>query len=104
MLHETLALVIIGITLGTLTALLASRYVRSQLFGVTPGDPLALSSAVVLLFVVAALAWVRARTARNTRRSGRRAPVRLIDRLHWEGIIDEEHHLHGDESLRIPQC
>jgi ABC-type antimicrobial peptide transport system permease subunit len=62
--RETLALVVAGSALGILTALAAGRYVRSQLFGVTPGDPVALSSAILLLVAVAAAAtYVPARRA-----------------------------------------
>ena len=54
--RETLALVIAGAALGTITALTASRYVESQLFGVAPGDPVTLSAAILLLLAVTAAA------------------------------------------------
>lgn len=54
--RETLALVAAGSALGILTALAAGRYARSQLFGVAPGDPVALSSTMLLLVAVAAAA------------------------------------------------
>ena len=62
--RETLALVVLGSVLGTVTAWLSTRYIRSQLFGVAPGDPLSLSSAVLLLLLVATAAgYVPARRA-----------------------------------------
>ncbi|RPI55445.1 MAG: ABC transporter permease [Acidobacteria bacterium] len=62
--RETVALVVVGAALGTGAALMANRYIRSQLFGVTPGDPLAISIAILLLLVVAAAAgYVPARRA-----------------------------------------
>jgi ABC-type antimicrobial peptide transport system permease subunit len=62
--RETLALVVLGAGLGAATAWLSTRYIRSQLFGVAPGDPLALSSAVLLLLLVATAAgYVPARRA-----------------------------------------
>ncbi|MCA1561250.1 MAG: FtsX-like permease family protein [Acidobacteria bacterium] len=42
MVRETLLLVTIGATLGTLGSLAADRYVAGQLFGVTPRDPVAI--------------------------------------------------------------
>jgi predicted permease len=54
--RETLVLVAAGGALGMLTALAAGRYVRTQLFGVTPADPVASIVAILLLFVVAAAA------------------------------------------------
>jgi predicted permease len=48
----TLALLAIGIGTGTLAALLAGRYIRSQLFEVAPADPIAVAAAIVLLAVV----------------------------------------------------
>ena len=54
--RETLVLVGVGAALGTITALAASRYVESQLFGVAPSDPAAISAAVLLLLAVAAAA------------------------------------------------
>jgi ABC-type antimicrobial peptide transport system permease subunit len=62
--RETLALVAAGAALGSAAAVAASRYVESQLFGVTAGDPLALSAAVLsLLIVAAAAAYLPARRA-----------------------------------------
>ena len=64
MLREALGLVAIGVVLGTVTAVAASRYVSAQLFGVAPGDPLATGAAIGLLLVVTlAATWVPARRA-----------------------------------------
>jgi predicted permease len=52
MVRETLVLVVAGIALGTMTAIIASRYVSTQLFGVTPGDPVATGAAIALLLAV----------------------------------------------------
>lgn len=51
-----LAWVAVGVVVGTFAAVFASRYVEGQLFGVAPGDPLAILAAVLLLLAVAALA------------------------------------------------
>jgi ABC-type antimicrobial peptide transport system permease subunit len=53
---NTVALVLVGVVLGTTTALAASRYVQSQLFEVAPGDPLAISAAILLPLAVTAAA------------------------------------------------
>ena len=46
--------------------LLTTRYVKAQLYGVTPGDPAAISLAIIVLVGVAALAaFVPARRASN---------------------------------------
>ena len=55
-LGEALRLVAIGTALGLAGAFVATRYVETQLFGVTPVDPLTLLGACVLLAGVAALA------------------------------------------------
>lgn len=53
-----------GIGIGVLGALLATRALRKLLYGVTPGDPLTLAVAVVLLAVVAmAACYLPARRA-----------------------------------------
>ncbi len=62
--RETLALVAIGLSLGTGVALMTGRYIQGQLFGIAPGDPLAISSAILLLMAVATAAgYVPARRA-----------------------------------------
>ena len=64
MLRETVVLVAAGIVLGTIASLLASRYLSAQLFGVSPGDPLATGAAIaVLLVVTLAAAFIPARRA-----------------------------------------
>ena len=62
--RETLVLVAVGLSLGTGVALMAGHYIQRQLFGVAPGDPLAIASAILLLMVVAAAAgYIPARRA-----------------------------------------
>jgi predicted permease len=62
--RETLFLVACGAALGTIAALAVSRYISSQLFDVTPGDPLAISAALlVLLAVTMAAGYIPARRA-----------------------------------------
>jgi putative ABC transport system permease protein len=54
----------IGIVVGLGAFALAARFLRAMLFGVTPGDPLAVGAAVVLLVAVALIAsWQPARRA-----------------------------------------
>ena len=63
-LRETLALVAIGVTLGVLAALEASRLVASFLFGLKPNDPLTIAGAALLMVAAAAFAgYVPARRA-----------------------------------------
>jgi ABC-type antimicrobial peptide transport system permease subunit len=63
-LRETLLLVVVGLALGVPTALLAGRFISSQLFGLSPGDPLTLIGAGVVLTAVALLAgYIPARRA-----------------------------------------
>ena len=56
MVRETLVLVATGAVLGTLVSLVANRYVASQLFGVTPRDPVAILAAQTLLIAVTMIA------------------------------------------------
>jgi predicted permease len=51
-----LAWVAVGVVVGTIVAVFASRYVEAQLFGIAPGDPLAILAAVLLLLAIAAIA------------------------------------------------
>ena len=51
--REGAATVLVGAGAGLVLALLASRLVRSQLFGVEPDDPVALGAATLLLLTVA---------------------------------------------------
>ncbi len=63
-LRETLLLVALGLAIGIPTALFAARFISSQLFGLEPADPVALSGAAVVLTLVALLAgYVPARRA-----------------------------------------
>ena len=63
-LRETLLLVVIGLAIGIPTALLAAKFISSQLFGLRPADPVALIGAAVVLTLVALLAgYVPARRA-----------------------------------------
>ena len=63
-LRETLVLVIAGLALGVPAALLAARLISTQLFGLSPTDPLTLIAAAVVLTFVALLAgYIPARRA-----------------------------------------
>jgi predicted permease len=63
-LRETLVLVGIGLAIGVPAALLSARLIATQLFGLSPTDPLTLIGAAVVLTVVALLAgYVPARRA-----------------------------------------
>lgn len=55
-LREMLIVVVIGVVAGVVAVVPAGRFVRSQLFGVTPADPIAIGVAIVLLLLVAAAA------------------------------------------------
>jgi len=55
-LRESLLLVVIGLAIGLPAVLAVSRAIKSSLFGLTATDPLALASAAILMFVVAAVA------------------------------------------------
>ena len=55
-LREVAQLTLIGIAIGVPAALGLSRLVRSQLYGLTPSDPLTYAGAVVLIALVASLA------------------------------------------------
>ena len=64
MVRETLLLVTIGATLGTLASLAANTYIAKQLFGVTPRDPVAIVVALAVLGLVTLVAgYVPARHA-----------------------------------------
>ena len=63
-LRETLVMVVAGLVLGVPAALLSARLIESQLFGLSPTDPLTLAGAAVVLTVVALLAgYIPARRA-----------------------------------------
>lgn len=51
--RDTLVLVLAGAALGAIVSFVAARYVTHQLFGMSPGDPLATAIAILLLLVVA---------------------------------------------------
>jgi ABC-type antimicrobial peptide transport system permease subunit len=55
-LRESLLRVFVGVVLGLLAAVAATRLVASFLFGLTATDPLTVALASMLLFAVAALA------------------------------------------------
>jgi predicted permease len=55
-LRETLYLVLAGLVIGVPAALLGARLISSQLFGVSPMDPLMLTGAAAVLTIVALLA------------------------------------------------
>lgn len=63
-LRESALLVIVGLPVGVLLALASTRFVRSQLFGLTPSDPLTMASAAGVLAMVAMIAaYIPARRA-----------------------------------------
>ncbi|HEU4713072.1 MAG TPA: ABC transporter permease [Pyrinomonadaceae bacterium] len=63
-LRETLILVVAGLALGIPAALLSARLISTQLFGLSPTDPLTLIAAAVVLTIVALLAgYIPARRA-----------------------------------------
>jgi putative ABC transport system permease protein len=59
-----IGLTCVGIVVGLALFTLVARFLRAMLFGVTPGDPLTLGAAVLLLVMVALVAsWLPARRA-----------------------------------------
>jgi putative ABC transport system permease protein len=54
--RQALRPVLIGVTLGVVLSLLASRLLETQLFGVTPRDPLTLAGVTLTLIAVAMIA------------------------------------------------
>ena len=62
--REIFVLVVAGAALGTVASLAAARYISHQLFGVSPGDPIATAAAVLLLLgVTFAAGYLPARRA-----------------------------------------
>jgi putative ABC transport system permease protein len=55
-LRESIRLVLLGSILGLAAALVATRLIRSQLYGLSPHDPLVLTGAVCLLVAITMLA------------------------------------------------
>ena len=63
-LRQSLALVAVGLAVGLIAALALTRLIATQLFGLSPADPLTYGGVVLLLTVVALLAcWLPARRA-----------------------------------------
>ena len=59
-------LVLIGLGVGVAASLASTRLLRSQLFGVEPGDPIAYTAVAVVLGLVALIAcYIPARRAAN---------------------------------------
>jgi predicted permease len=54
--REVLLLIAFGATIGVAAAVLLTRYVQAQLYGLTPNDPATLAAATAVLAAVAALA------------------------------------------------
>ena len=64
---ESVGLVLAGILIGVLASYAAANLISSQLFGVRPSDPIATTSAVVLMVVSSSIAaLIPARRAANT--------------------------------------
>ena len=63
-LRQGLALVALGAGAGAIASLLAGRLLASQLFGVSPNDPVSIAAALAILAAIAFLAtWLPARRA-----------------------------------------
>jgi len=54
--RETILLVVAGLVIGVPVALGAARLISSQLFGLSPADPLTLAASALVLVGVASLA------------------------------------------------
>jgi hypothetical protein len=66
-LRESVTLAVGGVVGGIVTALLASRWVQSMLFGIAPSDPAVLGAAALLMVIVATVATLLpARSAART--------------------------------------
>ena len=66
-LRESATLAVGGVLCGIVTALLASRWVQSMLFGIAPSDPVVLGSAALVMVIVATVATLLpARSAART--------------------------------------
>ncbi len=63
-LRETLGMLLVGAAIGVLTTLVVMRLIRSQLFGLTSGDPATIAGAGIILAVIGAAAgYIPARRA-----------------------------------------
>ncbi|MBN2183577.1 MAG: ABC transporter permease [Sedimentisphaerales bacterium] len=63
-LRSAISLVLIGTLIGIPLVLVASRFIKSYIFGIEPYDPLSIAGAIVLLiFVSLAAVWLPARRA-----------------------------------------
>jgi ABC-type antimicrobial peptide transport system permease subunit len=66
-LRDAARYVVPGLVAGTIVALVLARFLRSQLFGVEPTDPLTLAGVAALFTAIALLAsWLPARRAAGT--------------------------------------
>ena len=54
--REVISLIGIGVAIGVVAALLLTRFIEGQLFGLTPNDPATLAIAAAMIIAVAALA------------------------------------------------
>ena len=81
--RESALLLLTGIPLGVLSSLALSRLVTRLLYGVEPGDPLALGVSVLVLAGGGRHRVVAARQARRTRRSARGVAIRVSR----EGVV-----------------
>jgi predicted permease len=72
-LTETLGIAAIGVAIGLPVSLIAARLFESQLFAVSPADPIALAFAILVMMVVALLAGYL-----PARRAARLDPVRAL--------------------------
>jgi ABC-type antimicrobial peptide transport system permease subunit len=55
-LRETLRLALTGVLIGGAASLIATRWIASQLYGITPHDPLTISLVMLLLLIIIMLA------------------------------------------------
>jgi ABC-type antimicrobial peptide transport system permease subunit len=66
-LRESMLLVALGVAIGLPAVFATWKLIKSLLYGLTPGDPVALAAATMLMFVVAAVAsYIPARRASHT--------------------------------------
>jgi putative ABC transport system permease protein len=70
-LRETFALIGIGLVFGIPGVLMSMRYVRAELFGLTPGDPATIACTVMILLGIAAAAGSPRATGESSRSDDR---------------------------------